>query len=120
MFNLPELKYNEDCGTINTCNQLGQTYNLCYKGAPLGSGRCSPAEQQSIIQQFNQSKLQLEIQDREDKRLALEEKIQELRDKKAVRRSWIQLLVAAILGSLFTKLIDLSPFIIDWIKSLLM
>ncbi|MFR4501422.1 MAG: hypothetical protein ACLT45_09140 [Thomasclavelia spiroformis] len=114
-----ELKYDEDCDTIDVCKQLGRTYNLCYKGALIGAERCSPAEQQSIIQQFNQSKLQLEIQDREDERLAREEKIQELRDKKAVRRSWVQLLVAAILGILFTKLIDLLPFIINWIKSLL-
>lgn len=114
-----ELKYDEDCDTIDVCKQLGRTYNLCYKGASIGVERCSPAEQQSIIQQFNQSKLQLEIQDREDERLAREEKIQELRDKKAVHRSWVQLLVAAILGSLFTKLIDLLPFIINCIKSLL-
>lgn len=112
-------KYDSDCDNIDICKQLGSTYNICYKGADIYVDRCSPAERQSIALQFNQNKLQIETQNREDARLAKEEAIQKLRDKKAVRRSWIQLFAAAILGGLVTKLIDLLPILINWIKSLL-
>lgn len=70
-----DLKYDKDCDTLDICKQLGSTYNICYKGANLTVDRCSPSERQSIIQQFNQHKLQLEIQKHEDVRLAREEKI---------------------------------------------
>ena len=118
-FGWSEHTYDEDCDIIDICNEIGGTYNLCYKGANIFAKRCSPAEKQSILQQYQQNKLQLELQDREDARQAREEKIQILRDKKAVRRSWIQLLAAAVLGGIITKLIDMLPIIIDWLESLL-
>lgn len=116
-FELPQ--YKNDCELIDICAELGATYKICHKGANLLSERCTPAQKQSILQGHNQRTLQLEIQDREDKRQADEEKLQFLRDKKAVRRSWFQLLIAAILGGFFTKLIDWIPTLIDLLKALL-
>lgn len=116
--NITPPTYDSDCELIDICEELGATYNLCYKGSNSLS-RCKPAQKQSILQWYEQKKLQLKIQDLEDERLLREEKLQSLRDKKAVRLSWIQLLVAAILGSLFTKLFDLFPLIIEWLKVLL-
>lgn len=43
--------------------------------------------------------------------------MQRLRDKKAVRRSWLQLLIAAVLGGVITKLFDWIPMIIDWLTT---
>ena len=114
MFNSTPSRYDEDCEMIDVCRELGATYELCYKGALL-IARCDPAEKQALLLGYQQNKQQLEIQDREDARLKREEEVQTLRDKKAVRRSWFQLLIAALLGGLFTKLIDLLPQIISWI-----
>lgn len=116
-FQIPTHK--NDCELIDICKELGATYKFCYKGANILEQRCTPHQKQTILQGYNQKQLQLEIQDREDKRQAIEEETQLLRDKKAVRRSWFQLLIAAILGGIFTKLIDWSPIFIDWLKALL-
>lgn len=113
------LKYHDDCDMLEICKELGATYNMCYKDANILSERCSPAEKQSILLQHEQNILQQKIQDREDARQAREEKLQILRDKKAVRRSWVQLVAAAILGGAITKLIDFLPLFIAWLKSLL-
>ena len=113
-YNFEHGRYKDDCDMIDICEEIGATYGLCYKGALL-TRRCDPAKKQALLLGYQQNKLQLEIQDREDARLKREEEVQTLRDKKAVRRSWFQLLIAALLGGLFTKLIDLLPQIIDWI-----
>ena len=112
------LSYDSDCELIHVCAELGGTYDLCYKGATFMAERCSPAQKQAIRQAHEQRKLDREIQDREEKRLLREEKIQALRDKKAVRRSWLQLLIAAILGGVVTKIIDFFPVFINWIIAL--
>ena len=117
VFELPTFKY--DCDLIDICKKMKSTYKMCHKGASVFENRCSPAQKQSIRQGYLQSKLQLEIQNREDERIKHEEEIQLLRDKSAVRRSWIQLFVAAILGGVCTKLIDWLPAIINWLKALL-
>ena len=111
-------KYDNDCELLDICDELGATYKLCYKGASLIVERCTPAQKQAILQGYEQKKLQIEIQDREDKRQAAENELQLLRDKQAVRRSWVQLLVAAVLGGIFAKLFDWIPMLIEWIKAL--
>lgn len=116
-FRMP--KYEKDCDLIDICKELGATYKHCYQGADVITQRCDVFEKQSILQGYQQKQLQLEIQDREDKRQAIEEEMQRLRDKKAVRRSWLQLLIAAVLGGVITKLFDWIPMIIDWLAALL-
>ncbi len=110
-FNIPPFEYvppthNEDCPLINICTQTGTIYDACHKGSAVLSERCSPAQQQNILQNYRQWKMQLELQSLEEKRLLHEQQVQELRDRQAVRRSWVQLFVAAVLGGVFAKLID--------------
>ncbi|MCL2547601.1 MAG: hypothetical protein FWE76_00380 [Symbiobacteriaceae bacterium] len=36
--------HTEDCDMLLFCEKNAQTYRLCYRGTPLSSKRCSPAE----------------------------------------------------------------------------
>ena len=114
-FELPTYQY--DCELIEICEKMNSTYTICYKGVSILYKRCSPAQKQTILQGYYQGKLQLEIQDWEDERIKREEELQLLRDKSAVSRSWIQLVAAAVLGALITKLIDWIPAIISWLSA---
>ena len=112
--NYKEPKYDADCELLEVCKELGATYNVCYKGALLSLDRCDPSQKQTMLHDHKKWLRDLEIQDREDARLLREEERQakelqmlELRDRKAVRRSWIQLFAAAFLGAVITKAIDL-------------
>lgn len=114
-----EPTYEDDCELLELCSKLGATYNICYKGALLCIDRCDPALKQTLLQHEDQKQFQLKLQEERQNQLQHEEEVQLLRDKKAVRLSWVQLFIAAVFGGVCSKLIDLIPTIIDWIVSLL-
>lgn len=89
--------YDEDCDMIEICDSIGATYNICYKGAGMiGCKRCSIDTKQQILQQHRAEELAKNNLDNMEKE-----------NKKSVARSWIQLILAAILGGAVTKLFDL-------------
>lgn len=94
----------EDCDMLEVCKKLGATYNKCFaKSNPLFSDRCSAAERQNFMIQYKE----LEQRKNEFKRM-------ELQNQKDVRRSWWQLLVAAILGGAATLL---GEFLFNLLRS---
>lgn len=89
-------KYDEDCDMLEICESIGATYNVCYKGCDImGCDRCSIDTRQNILQQHNSQKLAEQ-----------NAKMQEKENKKSAFRSWVQLILAALLGGVFTKLLD--------------
>lgn len=90
-------KYDEDCDMLEICENIGATYNICYKGAEMltKNDRCSIDTRQNLLQQYNAQKLAEQ-----------NAKLQEKENKKSAFRSWVQLILAALLGGIFTKLLD--------------
>lgn len=89
--------YDEDCDMIEICDSIGATYNICYKGAEMiVCKRCSVDTKQQILQQHRAEKL-------------AEKNLENMKaeSKKSAMRSWVQLVLAAILGGAVTKLFDL-------------
>lgn len=106
-FSTCQFGYKSDCELLNICNELGATYGVCYKDADILSKRCEPAQKQAILNAYKERKLRLEIQARQEEQQLREEKLLLLRDKQAVRRSWIQLFVAAVAGGIIAAIINL-------------
>lgn len=89
-------KYDEDCDMLEICESIGATYNVCYKGCDiLTCNRCSIDTKQNILQQYNAQKLAEQ-----------NAQLQRKENKKSAFRSWVQLILAALLGGVFTKLLD--------------
>lgn len=95
-FSIEPPVYDEDCDMIEICDSIGATYNICYKGAEvIGCKRCSIDTKQQILQQHRAEELAEKNLDNMEKE-----------NKKSVARSWIQLILAAILGGVMTKTLD--------------
>lgn len=96
-FSFEPPKYDEDCDMLEICENIGATYNTCYKGCDmLTNSRCSVDTKQTILQQYNAQKLAEQTAKNQDKA-----------DKKSAIRSWVQLILAALLGGIITKLLDM-------------
>lgn len=55
--NLKPPKYEEDCDMVDICENIGATYNTCYKGCHMTKkNRCSIETKQNILQQYNAQK----------------------------------------------------------------
>lgn len=55
--NLKPPKYEKDCDMVDICENIGATYNICYKGCYItGRNRCSIETRQNILQQYNAQK----------------------------------------------------------------
>lgn len=89
-------RYDEDCDMVDICESIGATYKVCYKGCDMiGCDRCSIDTKQRILQQHKAEELAEQ-----------NAKTQSEENKKSTRRSWVQLILAAILGGIITKFLD--------------
>lgn len=89
--------YDEDCDIIEICESIGATYETCYKGCNMiTSERCSKETKQNILLQYNAQKLAEQ-----------NAKVQDKENKKSAVRSWIQLILAALIGGIITKAFDI-------------
>lgn len=62
--------YPDDCDMLFFCEKNAQTYRLCYKGAPISSKRCSPAEK-NLMLMFSQVVHRTQLMDETVKQLDL-------------------------------------------------
>lgn len=97
--NIPHIEppvYDEDCDMIDICEDIGATYEVCYKGCDMiGCDRCSIDTKQQILQQHRAEELAKQNLDN-----------MEQESQKTAIRSWIQLILAAIFGGVITKLLE--------------